>query len=62
MIGAEVWQMLRWVLRFTEQGIAPEDGGGLSQTQSFLDSIDFYTAEINWWETRLGINRGGRGR
>jgi hypothetical protein len=49
--------MLQWVLRFTEQGIAPEDGGGLNQTQSFLDALDFFTGEINYWEAKLGIRR-----
>lgn len=54
-IPFEVWKMLRWVLRFTEQRMAPEDGAGLSQTQSFLDSLDFYAGEINWWKAKLGI-------
>ncbi len=57
-ITIEVWQILQWVLRFVEQGIAPEPGGGLCQTQSFLDALDFYTAEINYWEDKLGIKRG----
>jgi hypothetical protein len=51
--------MLIWVLRFMEQRIAPEDGGGLSQTQSFCDALDFFTHEINHWDRTLGIKRNG---
>jgi hypothetical protein len=55
MVPIEVWAMLKWVLRYTENSMKPEDGNGLSQTQSFLDCLDFYTSEINSWKNKLNI-------
>lgn len=54
-IDNDVWRMLKWYLR-GEQGILPEDGNGLSQTQSYMDAVDFFSLEFAEWKRKLRID------
>ena len=47
--------MYWWVRQYQKNGILPEDGNGLSQTQSFMDALLFLTNEITEIERKLGI-------
>jgi hypothetical protein len=46
----EVWDMFRWVLRAHEGKGLPEDGGLLSQSQSFLEAWDFQSRDMQEYE------------
>lgn len=57
-ITAAVWSMLYWVNQYLTNHLAPEDGGALSQTQSFNDSLSFIKGEFDQWDARLRL--GGK--
>jgi hypothetical protein len=57
MVTPDVWRMLTWVERAREKVCLPATGGGLDQTQSFLDSWDFFSAEMRYWDAKLGIKK-----
>jgi hypothetical protein len=55
MVRRETWHMFKWALRAEEHGLLPADGGGMSQTRSFLDAWDFVSAELAKWRRELKL-------
>jgi hypothetical protein len=59
IITPDVWRALKWSIRASKQKILPADGGGFSQSASFLSAWDFIAAECQAWDAKLGIKGNG---
>jgi hypothetical protein len=57
MVTPDVWLMFKWVRRAIDHGIMPEAGGGMDQTDSFLEAWDFMARECQYWEAKLKLNK-----
>lgn len=57
-VTPDTWDMLRWVFRYRDHGVLPEDGNGLSQTQCFMEALDVVGRECDDWDVKLGVVRG----
>ena len=49
--------MLRWVDDYRTHGLAPEDGGGLSQSASFIASLRLMGGDMDRWNARAAAGK-----